>query len=94
MTTLHALERPFSCENLAEAIRLAAKRHEDSWLKLSEIYSIPLEEAARQAIFELDLPMPLAHMVYLSLSEFWGDALQWADDIHTTIHGPKETAIS
>lgn len=101
MTTLHMLERPFNCEDLSRAIRLAAKLHEDSFVEVvggiarrrhqkDGNYTISIETASNKAVAELDLPAALARIVYLTLDGWWDDTLDWANEVHLTIHGPSD----
>jgi hypothetical protein len=70
-------------EQLKEAVKLAAKLHENSWVinygdESPGYYTLSIKEAANEATKQLGLNEDDSEPIYLLLQHCWNDTLDWA----------------
>lgn len=65
---------------LKQAVKLAAKLREDSWIAGKSVYTVTLQEASDEAAESVGFDMQGTEPVYLLLSNSWNQALKWANE--------------
>ena len=87
-----AQEKKYSAYEVAKWIKETARIHEESWKRDKSImgiqggrYKTSIQEAAYKVC-----PEPWGQIVYLALSQWWNDTLDWAKQQIEEVDGPAD----